>query len=189
MAAANSAPRRERILSAAASEFARHGFAGARVERIAATAGVNKQLLFHYFGSKTGLYRAALVSLLERPAQASLATEPPGERLRDLTSQLMAAAETHPALLSLLASPGHEQETSTIADAWRTRAKREAQQILQDGQRAGYVRDDAEVSAISEVIVGATLGWAAAGDHETAGRNEEYQETLLRMALDYCAWR
>ena len=189
MTAANSAPRRDRILSAAASEFARHGFAGARVERIAASAGVNKQLLFHYFGSKSGLHRAALRSLLERPADASVATRPPAERLRDLTSQLMAATDAHPALLALLASPGPDVETSTISDDWRTRAKRQTQQVLQDGQRTGYVRDDAEIDAVSEVIVGATLGWAAAGNQGTAGRKEKYQETLLRMALDFCAWR
>src|SRR5262249_55879424 len=49
-----------RIASAAKQEFAKRGFAGARVERIARTAGVNKQLLFYYFHSKRGLFQAAV---------------------------------------------------------------------------------------------------------------------------------
>jgi len=49
-----------RILEAALREFAAHGMAGARTERIASTAGVNKALLYYYFSSKEKLYSAAL---------------------------------------------------------------------------------------------------------------------------------
>jgi AcrR family transcriptional regulator len=51
---------RRGILEAALREFARVGPAGARVDRIAAEAGVNKRMLYHYFGNKAGLYRALL---------------------------------------------------------------------------------------------------------------------------------
>jgi len=51
---------RARILSAATSEFARHGFGGARVDRIAAKAGANKRMLYYYFGSKDALFLAVL---------------------------------------------------------------------------------------------------------------------------------
>jgi AcrR family transcriptional regulator len=47
-----------RILQAALEEFAAKGFAGARVNEIAARAGVNKQLISYYFGGKEGLYQA-----------------------------------------------------------------------------------------------------------------------------------
>lgn len=189
MTAGAEAPRRDRILSAAALEFAQHGFAGARVERISAAAGVNKQLLFHYFGSKRGLHRAALKSLLERSAPAAQASRPPADRLRDLTTRLAATTESHPALLAMLASPAGDPDTAAIADDWLAKAKMQVRQILQDGQRAGYVRDDAELDAVSEVVVGASLGWTAAGDRRTAGRWETYRDTLLRMTMDYCAWR
>jgi TetR/AcrR family transcriptional regulator len=46
-----------RILEAATAEFSTHGYAGARVGRIAERAGVNKQLISYYFGGKEGLYR------------------------------------------------------------------------------------------------------------------------------------
>ena len=47
----------ERILTAALAEFADGGLAGARVDRIARRAGVNKRMLYHYFGSKQELFR------------------------------------------------------------------------------------------------------------------------------------
>jgi len=49
-----------RILAAALHEFAAKGIAGARVDAIAARAKVNKRMLYHYFGSKEGLYREIL---------------------------------------------------------------------------------------------------------------------------------
>lgn len=49
---------RVKILEAARKEFGLKGFAGARVESIAKRAGVNKGLIFYYFESKEGLFRA-----------------------------------------------------------------------------------------------------------------------------------
>lgn len=189
MAIAREAPRRERILSAAAAEFARHGFAGARVERIAATAGVNKQLLFHYFGSKAGLHRAALSSLLDHSITTIPASRAPVERLRELTASLSALIASHPSLLTLVASKAGNPDGAAMASDWLSRGKQAVRQILQDGQRAGYLRDDVEVDAVAEVIMGATLGMTTAGDPETAGRRDGYRDTLLRMTLDYCSWR
>jgi TetR/AcrR family transcriptional regulator len=48
------------VLEAAVAEFAAFGLAGARVDRIARRAGINKQALYYHYGSKEGLYRAAL---------------------------------------------------------------------------------------------------------------------------------
>lgn len=49
-----------RLLEAARDEFAAKGLSGARVNAIAAAAGVNKQLLYYYFDDKDGLYAAVL---------------------------------------------------------------------------------------------------------------------------------
>lgn len=51
---------RARILRAASQEFARLGFAGARGERIAQRARSSERMLYYYYGSKEGLYRAVL---------------------------------------------------------------------------------------------------------------------------------
>ncbi|MFD6108194.1 TetR/AcrR family transcriptional regulator, partial [Nocardia salmonicida] len=47
-----------RILQAATDEFATYGIAGARVDRIAKTAGANKNLIYIYFGGKDQLFDA-----------------------------------------------------------------------------------------------------------------------------------
>lgn len=48
------------ILDGALVEFAGKGFDGARIDEIALRAGVNKNLLYHHFGSKDGLFTALL---------------------------------------------------------------------------------------------------------------------------------
>lgn len=61
----NPAATHSRILDAATMEFAERGLAGARVERIAASAECNKQLIYHYFGDKQGLYDAVQERMFE----------------------------------------------------------------------------------------------------------------------------
>ena len=57
---------RARILDAALKEFSKNGLAGARTDRIASLAGVNKALLYYYFESKENLYLAALEMIATR---------------------------------------------------------------------------------------------------------------------------
>lgn len=51
---------REKILSAAKTEFALNGLAGARVDVIAQRASTNKRMIYHYFESKETLFRHVL---------------------------------------------------------------------------------------------------------------------------------
>ena len=57
---------RQRLLDAATVEFAAFGIAGARVDRIAAAAGVNKAQMYGWFGSKDGLFDAVFGQHLHR---------------------------------------------------------------------------------------------------------------------------
>lgn len=82
--AATRNPERTRglILSAALKEFAAHGFAGARVDAIARSAGINKRMLYHYFGDKEELFRAVLRrKITERQAWAESLSGDPAESL------------------------------------------------------------------------------------------------------------
>jgi AcrR family transcriptional regulator len=65
----NSAATRELLLSAATAEFADHGLAGARIDRIAERAGANKRLLYVYFGDKDKLFEAVLHQQIGQLAQ------------------------------------------------------------------------------------------------------------------------
>ena len=57
---------RQRILEAASAEFAEHGIAGARVDRIAAAANTNKAQLYAYFGSKDELFDTVFMASMQR---------------------------------------------------------------------------------------------------------------------------
>lgn len=56
----------QRILEVATEEFAQHGIAGARIERIVKAARTNKAQLYAYFGDKGRLFDAIFLSSLER---------------------------------------------------------------------------------------------------------------------------
>jgi AcrR family transcriptional regulator len=61
------------ILRAAAKEFARFGFAGARVDRIAARAKASKRMIYYYFKAKEGLFVAVLNGKLAERTHADVA--------------------------------------------------------------------------------------------------------------------
>ena len=56
---------RDAVLAAAAKVFAEKGFGGARVDEIAARAGVNKAMLYYHVGSKEELYAAVVARVLD----------------------------------------------------------------------------------------------------------------------------
>jgi AcrR family transcriptional regulator len=56
---------RRKLLDAATSEFAEQGIAGARVDRIAERAQVNKRMIYAYFGNKEQLFETVIAHSLE----------------------------------------------------------------------------------------------------------------------------
>ncbi|OLT18619.1 hypothetical protein BJF78_00410 [Pseudonocardia sp. CNS-139] len=62
---------RRRLIEAATVEFSAYGIAGARVDRIAAAARSNKAQIYHYFGSKDGLFDAAFNALVVASVRAA----------------------------------------------------------------------------------------------------------------------
>jgi len=81
-----SAETRAKILDSALREFSTLGFAGARMDQIASTAGVNKALLYYHFDSKENLYAAAVEMISAKIRDRSMAVflrkdASPGERL------------------------------------------------------------------------------------------------------------
>src|SRR6478609_7026277 len=89
----------DRILGAAAAEFAARGYAGARVDRIARRARVNKAMLYYHFASKQGLYRTLLRNtfggIAAQLEQIAGGKGPPQEKLDAAVSALAAYIDTH----------------------------------------------------------------------------------------------
>lgn len=104
---------RETLLAAAVAQFAREGYAGARVDEIAQAAGVNKQLVYHYWGSKEGLYLAALeavyAAIREKERALSLAELEPVEAMTQLVGFSFDYLAEHPEFIALLADENRNQ--------------------------------------------------------------------------------
>ena len=66
---------KSKILTAAWHEFAHKGFAGARVDAIAARSGANKRMIYHYYGDKEGLFVAVLEAAYDRVRSAEQALD------------------------------------------------------------------------------------------------------------------
>ncbi|PXY38398.1 TetR family transcriptional regulator [Prauserella flavalba] len=126
-----------RIFAAATTEFAAHGIAGARVDRIAREASANKQLIYAYFGGKEALFGA----VLER-ALADLAASVPidGTDLPGYVDRLHAYHDRHPELLRLLLWEALERgEEPIAAEAERTEHYRDKVASVREGQEQGKV--------------------------------------------------
>ena len=109
----DAAATREALIAAAVAEFSRNGFAGARVDEIANTAGVNKQLVYHYFESKQGLYLVALESVYaeirEKEQRLSLGELAPEEAMAQLVGFSFDYLAEHPEFIALLADENRNQ--------------------------------------------------------------------------------
>ena len=94
------------ILAAAVREFTERGYEGARVDNIASRAGVNKRMLYHYFGNKQALYVAVLEGTYTAIRSAEhglhLIDRDPVEGMTDLVQFTWRYYLAHPEFLSLL---------------------------------------------------------------------------------------
>jgi AcrR family transcriptional regulator len=96
------------ILSAAVAEFAQYGLGGARMERIAERAGVDKRLIYYYFDNKDSLFLAVLEETYKRIRVAEsdlrLTDLEPVEAVRRLTEFTWKYHVEHPEFVTLLNS-------------------------------------------------------------------------------------
>lgn len=97
---------KKRILDAAKHEFAQNGFDGARVDKIANLAQINKQMLYHYFGNKDELFKLVLEeayrSLREYESCVDMNHLPANEAILALIEFTWSHYLEHPELISLL---------------------------------------------------------------------------------------
>jgi TetR/AcrR family transcriptional regulator len=114
----------DRILAAAAGEFAARGFAGARVDRIARRARVNKAMLYYHFRSKQALYDALLrrtfAEAAARVRAIAAADLPPADKIDQVIAGIAAFVEEHehfPAImLREIAEGGAHLDAATLAE-------------------------------------------------------------------------
>jgi AcrR family transcriptional regulator len=104
---------RARILAAAEQELAAYGPAGARIERIASEAGVNKQGIYHHFGDKNQLLAIVLRRRLDELADA-IPIDPAG--VDAYAGELFDFHVAHPELVRLVLWEGLSSQDGPVVD-------------------------------------------------------------------------
>ena len=131
----------EQILDAAAREFAERGYAGARVDRIARRAAVNKAMLYYHFTSKRQLYRTLLRQMFTRAAERLQAiagsNAAPAAKVDRVIAELAALIQDHPVFPAIMmrevAEGGAHLDRTTLAAL--AAVPRAVAAIVKDGVR------------------------------------------------------
>lgn len=149
---------RLKILDAATDEFAAGGMAGARVDRIAQKAGVNKAMIYYHFSSKENLYRTMISGQIEKIAAVMGAMVDPDS---NLDSSLLELSETYHKILgsdrrlaSILrhefAAGGEVLLEALRHSIYRRDLPRRLKKRFDEGRKSGKLRDvDAPHAMIS----------------------------------------
>jgi AcrR family transcriptional regulator len=139
---------RARILAAAIAEFTRQGFAGARVDTIAARAGINKRMLYAYVGNKEALWLAALEQVYEAKRREERGLElqclSPRDGMEALIRFNYRYHAEHPEFLAMLADENkqrglHMHESKTIRELYSPLLE-VMSELLSRGQAQGVFR-------------------------------------------------
>jgi TetR/AcrR family transcriptional regulator len=140
------------ILEAANREFAEHSFAGARIDRIAQDAQVNKQALYYHYGTKDKLFEAVLENAYHRfyEGYADLRgiSLPPAEHFRALLSNLFDVMVANPDIFAILLDENRMKGRHLPNVVVRRTARkliRTIEEVLNAGKKHGVFR--AEIDA------------------------------------------
>lgn len=108
----NALQTRAKILAAAQKSFSEHGYSQASIRDIAALAEVSSPMLLRYFGSKAGLFEAALIDAMRLESVLEGGKEGFGERLAKVF--LNAELEiTPPSMIALSTSDDEARAITT----------------------------------------------------------------------------
>ena len=193
---------RAEILDEATSEFADRGFAGARVDEIAARTRTTKRMLYYYFGSKQGLYLAVLerayvgIRALERDLEVAHLN--PAKAVRAVAELTFDHHEAHPDFIRLVAIENiHHAEhlrTSPVLSGLAGPAVDVLDGILTRGREAGLFRDDADALDV-HMMISAFCVFRLSNRHTFAvifgrdllepARREHYRQMVGDLVVEY----
>ena len=164
---------RRRLLDAATAEFARYGIAGARVDRIAASAQANKAQIYAWFSSKDGLFDAVFVEHLSLivglvPLDA---TDLPGYAVR-----LYDAYLDRPEVV-LLATWARLERVPT-GDLLAVAADDVAVKLarIADAQQAGLIDPEPAPADVYSLVIALSMAWSPASVTVAASTDDDPAE-------------
>ena len=157
MVTSRGASTKEHILDAALAEFAEHGLAGARVDRIAAAAGYNKNLIYVHFGNKEALFTTVIEHNTARIVEALHFTP---DDLAGYAARAFDYAMANPASMRLVAWFALERELANPAA--RQDAVAEQKRLIGEAQARGSVSSAFPPGFLMTAVMVLAAGWSAA---------------------------
>lgn len=148
---------RLRILDSATTEFARHGIAGARVDRVALGAGVSKPMIYTYFGSKSGLFDAVFEAHVIANGDRVPFTP---EDLPGYAVRLYEDYVADPSLVRLLMWKRLEREPDGYLYPGMEDLDDAHVRDIEDRQRAGELRADLSPEDVWALLISMASTWA-----------------------------
>lgn len=151
---------RQRIFDAAVEEFAEHGSAGARVDRIAAKARANKESIYRYFGTKDELLRRVIDQYLDERGQAML---PRAMQLDEYARDQLRFHVEHPEFLRMSQWEALEFGGEVDAGSLEHRREHYAEKLkaVAEQQREGLVDPGLDPRHLLAAIFGMANYWKA----------------------------
>ncbi len=156
---------RDRILRAARNEFMRHGYSGARVERISRSGRSSDRMIYYYFQSKEKLYLAVLEGVYAELGEAESALVLDASRPVDALTELVAFTWNyylaHPEFVALLSNENLQRGRLITRSVKVKQLSRPVLDILQtilaEGARQRLFRPDLDVHQVYLTL--AALGY------------------------------
>ncbi|MEP7139670.1 MAG: TetR/AcrR family transcriptional regulator [Caldimonas sp.] len=163
--ARDSAQTRARILRAARNEFMRHGYSGARIERISRAGRSSDRMIYYYFASKEALYLAVLEGVYTELGEAESALDiDPGEPVAALETLIEFTWRyylAHPEFVALLSNENLQRGRHIAKSQAVKRLSRPVLgilgTILAEGARQKVFRRDLDVARVYLAL--AALGY------------------------------
>jgi AcrR family transcriptional regulator len=163
---------RQRLLDAATEEFAARGIAGARVDRIAETAQANKAQIYHYFGSKDGLFDA----VFDRIVNATVTDTPidPSD-LPEYAGRLFDRYRRHPEIQRL--ATWYRLERADGADPIQAIVASNSDKVkaIDQAQRAGRLTTRFEPAVLLAFVLTLSGTWSS--------MTPEYEGLVRRLSI------
>ncbi|MDX3061399.1 TetR/AcrR family transcriptional regulator [Streptomyces sp. ND04-05B] len=193
---------RAEILAVATREFARLGYAGARVDEIAARTRTTKRMIYYYFGGKEQLFTAVLERAYSRIREAEQLLDvehlDPVAAVRRLAELTFDHHEAHPDFIRLVSIENIHEAEHIAASAELSRISSPAinvlTRILDTGRESGLFTADVDAVDLHAMISSFcffqianrhTFGALFGRDLVAAGQREHYRTMLGDMIIAY----
>ncbi|EHK82228.1 MULTISPECIES: TetR/AcrR family transcriptional regulator [Rhodococcus] len=171
---------RDRILGAATAEFAEHGIAGARIERIAKAARTSKERVYAYFRGKEQLYR--FVAARELEAMATAVPLDPAD-LPGYAVRVYDHVVAHPERLRLMQWGQLEMTAGVGDDPFGLIVEGKIEQ-LRRAQEAGALDKNWDPADVIVFVSQLATSWAGQVDLVPAGPERHAFLTSRRQAIE-----